>query len=119
MHLETCVIITLVSIVEQSKHQEEVATRIYGLVQEHKPGALAMPLREFAREELERSYPREALLDDFERVRSLLEAQDHDDEEDDVVTVMDALSLAGARRVPSFRAGLPGSVRRAAVEGGG
>ncbi len=84
-------IITLVSIVEQRKHQEEVATRIYGLVQEHKPGALVMPLRELARKELERGYPREALLGDFERVRSLLEAQDRDDEEDDIVNVMDAL----------------------------
>ncbi len=84
-------IIMLVSIVEQRKHQEEVATRIYGLVREHEPGARITPLRELAREELERGYPREALLDDFERVRSVLEAQDLDDEEDDIVTVMDAL----------------------------
>ncbi len=84
-------IITLVSIVEQRKHQEEVATRIYGLVQEHEPGALVIPLRELARAELERGYLREALLDNFERVRKVLEAQDRDDEEDDVVAVMDAL----------------------------
>ena len=89
--METCVIITSVSIMEQRKHQEEIATRIYRLVQEHKPGALVMPLRELAREELERGYPREVLLDDFEHVRKVLEAQDRDDEEDDVVTVMDAL----------------------------
>ncbi len=89
--METCVIIMLVSIMEQRKHREEVATRIYELVQEHEPGALVMPLRELAREKLERGYPRETLLDDFERVRSLLEAQDRNAKEDDVVTVMDAL----------------------------
>lgn len=84
-------IIALVIIVERRKQQEEVANRIYELVQEHKPGALVVPLRELVRQELKRGYPREALLDDFERVRGLLEAQNRDDEEDDLVTVMDAL----------------------------
>ena len=44
-----------------------------------------------AREELSRGYPREALLEDFEHVRSLLEAEDRDAAEDDVVSVMDVL----------------------------
>ncbi len=112
-------IITLESILEQRKHQEEVATRIYGLVQEHRPGALFMPLRELAREELGRGYPREALLNDFEHVRSLLEAQDRDDEEDGVVTVMDALVGWCSPRAPRFKVRLPSGVQRAAVEGGG
>lgn len=90
--METCVIIMLVSIVERREHQKEVATRIRWLVQHHEPGASRiMSLRELARGELARDYPREALLDDFESVRSLLEAQDRDGEEDDVVAVMDAL----------------------------
>ena len=85
-------IIVLVTIMERREHREEVAARIYRLVQEHKPGtSRIVPLRELAREELERGYPREALLDDFEHVRGLLEARNRDDEEDDVVTVMDAL----------------------------
>lgn len=89
--METCVIIKLVSILEQRERREKVTARIHELVQKHEPGALVMPLRELAREELEHGYPREALLDDFERVRSILEEQDRNDEEDDLVTVMDAL----------------------------
>lgn len=48
-------------------------------------------LRDLASEELGHGYSREALLEDFERVRSQLEEQGND-AEDDVVMVMDALS---------------------------
>jgi hypothetical protein len=75
---------------EQRRH-EEVADRIHALIQEYGSGGRILPLRQLAREELDSGYPREALLEDFESVRSLLEAHDRDDEEDDIVTVMDAL----------------------------
>lgn len=48
-------------------------------------------LRDLAGEELRRGYSREALLEDFEAIRSQLEEQGND-AEDDVVMVMDALS---------------------------
>jgi hypothetical protein len=76
---------------EQRQHQE-VTDRIYDLVSAGEPGVLVMPLRELAREELRRGYPREALVEDFERVRSLLEDRDEEAREDDVLTVMDALT---------------------------
>ena len=78
---------------EPQRHQEDTTVRIRKLVRESKPGTRIVRLRELAREELERGYSREALLEDFEQVRSWLEAQhDSGDEEDDVVTIMDALT---------------------------
>lgn len=81
----------LVNAVDHLDHQEDVATRIHNLLRESGPRGRVVSLRKLAAGELEHGYPQEALLDDFERVRSLLEAQDRDEEEDDVVTVMDAL----------------------------
>lgn len=67
-------------------------SRILELLEEHEPGDLIIPLREFANAELLRGYPREELLNDFECVRSMLEAEDREDEEDDLIAVMDALT---------------------------
>lgn len=76
---------------KQRQQHRDVEAQIRELVDRHEPGELVGSLREFAREELASGYPREALLEDFERVRGLLEAADRDAAEDDVVSVMDAL----------------------------
>lgn len=76
---------------DSQRCQEDILARIHGLVTEYEAGTRVVHLRNLAREELKRGYSREALLKDFERVRSWLEAHDRDDEEDDIVTVMDAL----------------------------
>lgn len=75
---------------DQRKHQGVVGA-VYSLA-ETVPGDRVRRLREYAVDQMERGYPREALLEDFEEVRSSLEDQDRDPEEDDVVTVMDALT---------------------------
>ena len=87
----TCVIINTVSAMEHRDHQEDVATRVHDLLREAGSRGRVAALRKLAAGELEHGYPREALLDEFERVRSQLEAQNRDEEEDDIVTVMDAL----------------------------
>lgn len=76
---------------EQRQHRE-VIEHIYELISSGEPGALVSLLRSLAREELASGYPREALLEDFERVRAELEERGDEALEDDVVTVMDALS---------------------------
>lgn len=81
----------VVMMMEQRQHQV-VTSRIHELVSVGEPGALVMPLRQLAREELRAGYPREALVEDFEHVRAELEERDDEAREDDVVTVMDALT---------------------------
>lgn len=76
---------------EQSKHTD-VVEAIFGLVDSPARGEHVGQMRELAVERMEHGYPREALLEDFEAVRSTLEDRDRDADEDDVVVVMDALT---------------------------
>lgn len=61
------------------------------LAGQENPARAVGTIRQYAREILDSGYAREALLEDFEHARSLLEAKNRDDAEDDVVSVMDAL----------------------------
>lgn len=76
---------------EQRQHRE-VTEQIYEIIGSGTPGELVRPLRAFAREELDGGYPREALIKNFEHVRADLEDRDDEARENDVLTVMDALS---------------------------
>lgn len=77
-------------IINQNQPQS-IQEKIFQRTQTEPQARLVNSLRDLASKELGRGYPREALLEDFEHVRSELEAQDRNAIEDDVVTVMDAL----------------------------
>lgn len=80
-----------VSMMKQRSHMD-VVEEIFGLVNGTTRSERVGRLREFAIDQLKQGCPRQALLEDFESVRSSLEDQDRDAEEDDVVAVMDALT---------------------------
>lgn len=75
---------------ERIQHQD-VEQRIWELVNATPPAASVFPLRDLAHEALSEGYPREQLIEDFERVRSELREEGREEHEDAVMDVMDFL----------------------------
>ncbi len=75
---------------ERTQHQD-VEQRILELLDAKPPASLIFPLRDLAHEALVLGYPREQLIEDFERVCSQLREEGRDEQEDTVMDVLDFL----------------------------
>jgi hypothetical protein len=69
----------------------DVEQRLSELVADTPPARLMFPLRDMARDALAQGYDRDALIEDFERVRARLDEQGEEEREDAVMEVMDFL----------------------------
>lgn len=78
----------------QHAKQQDIAEQVadLALADQENPSRAVGTIREYARETLDSGYPREALLEDFERARGVLESRGaHGDTEDPILDVMDFL----------------------------
>lgn len=71
--------------------RHNVKEQLFELTQNTPTTRLMFSLRDYAQRLLATDYPREQLLEDFERVRAMLRERDEEEREDAVMEVMDFL----------------------------